>query len=224
MDAPRTTLGGDAVEAADLPDWRFLLQRLHARFVFDDYATGLALVAAVGAHAAEVDHHPDLDLRYGALRVVTHSHDVGGVTERDLALAREVSRLAASLGARPEPRTVQQLEIALDTPDHDRVRPFWAAVLGAQEQPGVPDEVHDEVTTVPALWFQRCAPDEPGADAGRMRFHLDITVPHDVAEERVAAALAAGGRLVSDEAARSFWVLEDADGNKACVCTWQDRD
>ena len=42
-----------------------------------------------------------------------------------------------------------------------------------------------------------------------------------MAEERVAAALAAGGTLVDDEAAPSFWVLADADGNRACVCTAQ---
>ncbi|MFW6774031.1 VOC family protein [Nocardioides sp. CPCC 205120] len=218
-----TTLTPEQVLAADLADWRFLLGRLHARFTFDDYAVGLALVAAVGAHAAEVDHHPDLDLRHGALRVVTSSHDADGVTERDVALARRVSELAAELGARPEPTTVQQLEIALDTPDLSRVKPFWRAVLGLADRPGSPDEVRDEVNVLPALWFQECDPPAPGEAEGRMRFHLDITVPHDVAEQRVAAALAAGGTLVSDAAARAFWVLADAEGNKACVCTWQDR-
>jgi 4a-hydroxytetrahydrobiopterin dehydratase len=57
----------------------------------------------------------------------------------------------------------------------------------------------------------------------RNRIHLDITVPHDVADERIAAALAAGGRLLDDAQARAFWVLADAEGNEICVCTWQDR-
>ncbi len=52
----------------------------------------------------------------------------------------------------------------------------------------------------------------------------DVTVPHDEAPRRVAAALAAGGRLVSDDAAPAFWVLADAEGNEACVSTWQGRD
>ena len=56
------------------------------------------------------------------------------------------------------------------------------------------------------------------------RIHLDVTVPHDVAEQRVAAALAAGGTLVNGERARAFWVLADPEGNEACVCTWQGRD
>lgn len=40
---------------------------------------------------------------------------------------------------------------------------------------------------------------------------------------RIDAALAAGGSLVSDEAAPSFWVLADPEGNRVCLCTWQDR-
>ncbi len=64
--------------------------------------------------------------------------------------------------------------------------------------------------------------DEPRPQ--RNRIHLDVIVPHDVAEERVAAALAAGGRLVSADRAPAFWVLADAEGNEACVCTWQGRD
>ena len=44
------------------------------------------------------------------------------------------------------------------------------------------------------------------------------------AEGRVRAALGAGGRLVDDSFARSFWVLADAEDNEVCVCTWTDRD
>jgi 4a-hydroxytetrahydrobiopterin dehydratase len=57
----------------------------------------------------------------------------------------------------------------------------------------------------------------------RNRIHIDVTVPHDQAEARVAAALAAGGTLLSDTRAPAFWVLADPEGNEACVCTWQAR-
>jgi 4a-hydroxytetrahydrobiopterin dehydratase len=57
----------------------------------------------------------------------------------------------------------------------------------------------------------------------RNRIHLDVVVPHDAADERLAAALDAGGHMVSDAHARAFWVLADAEGNEACICTWQDR-
>jgi 4a-hydroxytetrahydrobiopterin dehydratase len=54
----------------------------------------------------------------------------------------------------------------------------------------------------------------------RSRIHLDVWVPHDQAEARVAAAVATGGRVVSDEMAPSGWVLADPEGNEACVATW----
>ena len=71
----------------------------------------------------------------------------------------------------------------------------------------------------PAFWFQQMDAARPQ----RNRIHVDVTVPHDVADARIAAALAAGGRLVSEERARAFWILADPEGNEACVCTWQDR-
>ena len=47
-------------------------------------------------------------------------------------------------------------------------------------------------------------------------------MPPEVAEARIAAALEAGGALVSDERAPEFWVLADAQGNKACITTGRD--
>jgi 4a-hydroxytetrahydrobiopterin dehydratase len=58
----------------------------------------------------------------------------------------------------------------------------------------------------------------------RNRIHVDVIVPHDVADTRIAAAVAAGGRVISDARARAFWVLADPEGNEACICTWEDRD
>ncbi|MCW2837765.1 MAG: hypothetical protein JWQ15_1879 [Marmoricola sp.] len=78
----------------------------------------------------------------------------------------------------------------------------------------------DAAERTPSVWFQPT--DSTAAD--RQRWHLDVSVPHDVAQERIQAALDAGGTLVDDERAPAFWVLADADGNKACICTWQSRD
>lgn len=52
---------------------------------------------------------------------------------------------------------------------------------------------------------------------------VDVRHAHDRAEERIAAALAAGGRLVTDECAPAYWVLADPEGNEARVCTWLTR-
>ena len=200
-----------------LDDWRFVLGTLRGDFQAGSFPAAAALVVAITEAAEAADHHPDIDVRYpGRVRVVLTTHATGGVTELDVALARDISRLAASAGATPEPERGQALEIAIDTMDADRIRPFWAAVLGYREVNGA---LVDPLRSGPAMWFQQM--DEPRLD--RDRFHLDVSVPHDQAESRVAAALAAGGRLVTDAFARSWWVLADADGNEACVCTWQDR-
>ena len=134
-------------------------------------------------------------------------------------LARTISGLAASAGASSEPLAAESFEIAIDALDIAAVVPFWQAVTGYDVHPLDPEVLVDPARRGPMIWFQQMDAPRPQ----RNRIHLDITVPHDVAEDRVAAALAAGGHLVNDARARAFWVLADAEGNEACVCTWQDR-
>jgi len=199
------------VEAAELEDWRWLLGGLHARFATGDFVTGLELANRIGELAEEANHHPDLDLQYLHLAVKLVSHDVSGVTSRDVDLARRISDAARGLDVVADPSSLSVLEIALDTADVEAIKPFWRAVLGVEETSD---------GDLPPLWFQQTdAHPEP-----RQRFHLDVTVPPDVAGGRIAAALAAGGTLVSDEHAPSFTVLADAEGNKACISSPVGRD
>lgn len=219
--ANKGKLTGDQVAAKGLSDWRPILGSLRARFATGDFVTGLRLAAAITDAAEEMNHHPDLDLRYPHLNVRLTSHDVGGKTERDVELARRISAIAADMGIAARPGAVQELELGLDTWDADEIRPFWAAVLGMSERgEGVDRELADGAGDLPTIWFQETdRHDEP-----RQRFHLDITVPPEVAQERIDAALAAGGVLVSTSAQPRFTVLADAQGNKACVCTHLTRD
>jgi 4a-hydroxytetrahydrobiopterin dehydratase len=129
---------------------------------------------------------------------------------------------AEAPGAGQGPRTVQGLEIGIDALDIPSIRPFWRAVLGYADEPGrdgPPNGLIDPVGQGPAIWFQQMDAPRPQ----RNRIHFDVSVPHDEAAGRIAAALAAGGRLTYDEAP-AFWVLADPEGNEACVCTWQGRD
>ena len=200
-----------------LDDWRYILGAVHAEFRCSSFAGGAALVAAVSAVADDVDHHPDVNLRYpGVVTVVLTTHAEQAVTNLDVDLARRISSLAHDLGATSNPVAVQLAEVAIDTMDPDKIRPFWAAVLGYRDQDGNLVDPHGRG---PAFWFQKMEEPRPG----RGRFHIDVSVPHDAAEQRIADALAAGGTLVNDEFARAWWVLADADGNEVCVCTWQDR-
>jgi 4a-hydroxytetrahydrobiopterin dehydratase len=216
----RHRLGNRDVVAAEVGDWRFMLNGLHARFRTGDFVTGLRLAHAIGAVAEEMNHHPDLDLRYPHLDVKLMSHDVGGVTARDLRLARRISELAAAEGAAADPSAVSVLELALDVVDIPGVKPFWKAVLGLTDSKVHEADAIDPDGSLPTLWFQQTEPhDEP-----RMRFHLDITVAPEVAQSRIEAALAAGGTLVSDARAPAFTILADPEGNKVCVCTSEGRD
>ncbi len=200
-----------------VPGWRALASGLHLTVATADFASALALVDRIGAIAEEQQHHPDLDLRWGRVHVVTSSHDTGGITERDVRLATAVNELLGSLGLTAETSRVTQLEVAIDALDIPAVRPFWAAVFGYDESHG--QDLVDPESVRPLLWFQQM--DEPRPQ--RNRVHFDVWVAPEEAEPRIARAIEAGGRLVSDEAAPSFWVLADPEGNEACICTAQER-
>lgn len=202
---------------AGVDDWRYVLGGLHATFRLGSFSAAAAFAADVADLADAADHHPAIDLRYpDVVHIVSTTHVLNGTSHHDVDLARLVSGLAQQTGARSEPRSAQAVEIAIDTVDADRIRPFWAAVLGYREIGGA---LFDPLRIGPPVWFQRT----DTARTERGRFHIDVSVPHDEAPARLEAALAAGGTLVTDRFARSWWVLADADGNEACICTWQDR-
>ncbi len=216
---------------SDLPDWRVHRRRLEATFTAKATPTATAFGAATAfidrvAQAADgADHHPDIDLRYpGRVHVVLTTHAARGLTELDIALAKTISELATAADMTSDPTSAAVLEVAIDALDIAAVRPFWKAVLAYRDEPVAKGEAAvnliDPFGVGPLVWFQQMDSPRPQ----RNRLHLDINVAHDIAEARVAAAIDAGGRLVSDRHARAFWVLADPEGNEICVCTWQDRD
>lgn len=211
---------------ADLADWRVQLRRAVAVFRAPTFAGAAVFIEQVAVAADLAEHHPDIDLRYpGRVHIVLTTHASNGLTDLDVALARQVSQLAAAAGLVSEPATTIGFELGIDALDIALVRPFWKAVLGyVDEKPLTPggelNGLIDPLRIGPAVWFQQMDAPRPQ----RNRLHVDVTVGHDVAEARVAAAVAAGGTLLSAESARAFWVLADPEGNEACVCTWQDRD
>lgn len=204
----------------DLPDWRMLIDRLHASFDTGDFTGAVRLVDAITTVAEDVDHYPDLDLSDGRLDLRLVSSDVGGVTSRDVVLAQRISELARAAGAVPRPERTSVLELALDTADEAVVRPFWATLLGHDTVEAWGElQLRDPTGRRASVWFQPA----DAHDTPRQRWHLDLRVPPEVARERIAAAVAAGGALVDDAAAPAFWVLADAEGNRACVTTWEGR-
>lgn len=204
---------------ARLDDWRQLAQGIHARFRTGSFTAGLQFVTAVAEAAEAANHHPDVTLTYPYVDLKLISHDAGALTQRDVDLARAISSIARGEGLMPQPEALAEVELALDTAALAAARPFWAALLTGDAGNVSGDDVVDPSGRVPLLWFQ-------GTDAHetpRQRFHLDVWVPHDAAEARIAAAVAAGGTVVDDSQAPSFTVLADGEGNRACVCTVLER-
>ena len=221
----------EASRAVESLGWRYLLGTLCASVPVTSLGEASAIAAlAVAACGRDADEHLRVDLRPDRVELALQDRAANAVTARDTELAEVVTGAVAGLGARIAPavtadyrRPVQALELAIDAMDIQAIRPFWRAVLGYGDEPGhdEPDAaIVDPAGQGPSIWFQQM--DEPRPQ--RNRIHFDVTVAHDEAEPRVQAALAAGGVLVDGAPAPSFWVLADAEGNEACVCSWLERD
>ncbi|CUR62132.1 conserved hypothetical protein [metagenome] len=217
------------IAEAGLTDWRKLAQGLHARYVTDGFAAGARFVAAVAEAGDEVGHHPRAAIgdRHVDLELVTADaiyraddgteHVVEWVTQQDVDLARRITDLASGLGLAADPAAVSEIELGLDTTSSASVAPVWAALLtgdAASQGRGSPsDEVRDATGRVPNLWFD----DEAAADA-KQRFHVEVYVAPEVREQRIAAAVAAGGTVVDESQAPGLTVLADQDGNTGVIC------
>ena len=200
-------------DAAGVEDWRVLFEGASAYFGTGSFATGVALVDVIGRLADAANHHPDVDLRYTGVTVRLITHSVGGLSERDVALAQQISTAASDLGVPADPTAVQTVQVSIDALVGPDVMPFWRAVLGYREMGD--EDLVDPRGRGPSFWFQEMDSPRPQ----RNRIHIDVSVPHDQAEVRVAAAIAAGGHVVSDEHAPQWWALADSEGNEVDVAT-----
>ena len=145
-------------------------------------------------------------------------HVVEWVTQQDVDLARRITVVAADHEVDADPASVSVIELGLDTARSATIAPVWAALLTGEAEAqgrGTPgDEIRDATSRVPNLWFG----DHDAHESPRQRFHVEVYVPPEVAERRVAAAVAAGGTVVDDSEAPSLTVIADQDGNTAVVC------
>jgi len=208
--------------------WRYVLGEFRTQVL-----TGsLPLAADVAARAAAVAGargHLRMDVRGDRVVLSLQTAEISWVTPLDVELAHRISevagefRLSTQSGAgSADTRSVQVIEIGIDAMDIPAIRPFWKAVLGYTDEPGSTGSngLVDPLGQGPAVWFQQMDAPRPQ----RNRIHLDVSVPHDEARQRIAAAVAAGGTLTYDAEAPAFWVLADPEGNEACVTTWQGRE
>ena len=216
----------DKIAEAKLTDWRKLAQGIHARYLVNDFATGAAFVTEIGETGNALGHYPKVSMGNGHVDLKLTSDDaiyrdgdtehiVEWVTQKDIDLARRIEQVAAGHGLSADPASVSVLELGLDTANPATIAPVWAALLtGNAESQGhgsPSDEIRDATGRVPNLWFG-------DANDSTQKFHLEVYVPAETRDDRVAAVIAAGGRVVDDSNAPGLTVLADQDGNLGVLC------
>ncbi len=212
----KRTSGREFHDAGGVDDWRVLYWGAYAYFRIGTFAEGARFVVTIAEIADAMGHFPDVDLRPEGVTVRTFSREDGALSERDVALARRISTAAHELGLEPDPSQVQVVGIAVAQDAAADVRPFWAAAFGYKHL-GEEDAI-DPNRRNPHLWFHKLKPSKPG----RGRVHIDVSVPADQAEARVAAALAAGGRIADDSHAPEWWTLASPDNHGVDIAAWPD--
>jgi len=88
-------LSNDHVQQAlkDLPGWHHEDDKLKTTIKFDNFKEAISFIVRVAFHAEQMQHHPDLDIRFNRVDIAVTSHDSGSkVTEKDLELARAIHK------------------------------------------------------------------------------------------------------------------------------------
>jgi 4a-hydroxytetrahydrobiopterin dehydratase len=204
-------------------DWRVVGDGAGAVFATGAFRAATRLAAAIGGLEGIEDHAPDIDVRDGDVhvRLLTWSDDWYGMSRRDVELAARISALAREHGATSRPDRMQSVLVIVESIHNQDVMPFWKALLDYDYRPdSASEDLVDPRRRGPAFWFEEVR--EP--HDVRNGIHVAVWVPIEEAEARVAAALAAGGRLVDDSTAPSGWLLADAMGNEADVASIAGRD
>ena len=159
----------------------------------------------------------------GALMTIADDHltvrltrGIWQLERRHLDLARGISAVAGRHGAVADRAGAQEVQLAIAAKPEDIDVGFWRAALGYA--PADEDNAVDRLGHGSTVWLQ----DLDQAKPLRHAMHVDVSVARDHVEERVEAALAAGGRVADESDAPAHWILSDRAGNRVCICAWPD--
>ncbi|HEX9269335.1 MAG TPA: VOC family protein [Candidatus Limnocylindria bacterium] len=211
-------------EAEGVEAWRVLGDGACAFFRTASFAAAVRFVEAIGKLPDVDDHRPEIDIRNDGVtvRLITITDDWYWLTKRDLDLARPISVAARASGLEGDPSRLQSMFVIPGATDRATVMPFWRAALAYEPRRDSPDEdLVDPGRRGPAFWFENMNEPRPG---GLGAIHLVAWVPYEQAQLRIAAALAAGGRMVHDDHAPEWWTLADPAGNEVDIATTMDRE
>ncbi|WP_298747935.1 VOC family protein [uncultured Serinicoccus sp.] len=215
----------DRWDAPDTDDWRLVFSAV-AVYPTDtlEQATRLVTIAAEIADRAGLpllldvrDPGPAGHRASGATETVVvldTGKDRWEMDEGYVPLCQRVQREARSLGLTAAPDRARFVQVGIDAADVPATRAFWQEVLGYDADPrsGVTDII-DPRRLGPVLFFQPLDPEETERRSQRNRLHLDLVVPHDVADATVRTARHAGGTVLRDDSP-TRWTLADPEGNE----------
>ena len=144
------------------------------------------------------------------------TRDIWQLEPRHVELARAISTVAHQHGAAADRTRAQEVQLAVAAHPETVDAGFWRAALGYAELDD--DNAVDALGHGSTVWMQ----DLDEAKPLRHAMHVDVSVAREHVEARLAAALAAGGRIVDDLNAPAHWTLADRAGNRVCICAWPD--
>jgi 4a-hydroxytetrahydrobiopterin dehydratase len=144
------------------------------------------------------------------------TRDLWALESSHVALARAISATAREHGAVPDRAAIQEVQLAIAAKPAAVNVGFWRAVLGYV--PMADDNAVDPLGHGSTVWMQELGEGK----SLRHAMHVDVSVPRELVEARLNAAIAAGGRIVDESHAPSHWTLSDQAGNRVCICAWPD--
>ncbi|MGA9598499.1 MAG: VOC family protein [Acidimicrobiia bacterium] len=204
----------DFLDADGVDDWVVLHGGATAVFRVESLVEAARLAVAM-AEVLEVEQDALMTVAFDRV-TVRLTRDLWRLEPRHVETARAVSAIAATHGANPNRGVVQEVQLAIAAKPDDIDVDFWRAVLGYA--PMADDNAVDPLGHGSTVWMQELDPTRSLWHA----MHVDVSVPREHAEQRLAAALAAGGRIVDDSHAPRSWTLSDRAGNRVCIAAWPD--
>jgi len=202
------------LDADGVDDWVVLHGGAAAVFRVSSLV-GAARLAEAVAGLWEVE--PDILMTVASDRLTVRiTRDVWQLEPRHIEVARAVSAIALTHGATPDRSAVQEVQLAIAAQPDEIDVGFWRTILGYV--PIADDNAVDPLGHGSTVWMQELKSTRPLRHA----MHLDVSVAREHAEHRLAAAVAAGGRIVDDSEAPRWWILADRAGNRVCIAAWPD--
>ncbi|WP_028047278.1 VOC family protein [Cellulomonas sp. URHE0023] len=211
---------GDALsEQTGTADWQAVFSamacyRTTSREQQRDLARAAATLASDAGFPLLIDLRPGLVILDSGKD--QWEDDVHGLTLDFTDLAQDLQTAAREVGAVADPRLPRFAQLFLDAADVTAVRAFWLAALGY-----IPDgraavsDIDDPRRVNPVLVFQEIDASETERRRQRNRIHVELAVPSDLAQTRLATAVAAGGRVL--DAAEGRWRVADPEGNELLI-------